>query len=98
MAFIQKINPFTKIALHISLYYLDILRLNILITFPELFPVSPTSLYRHHLNSLIFPLQVWEGKYNDTLAVAVKQLKPGNMSRDQFLKEAAVMKNMKHEK
>ena len=73
--------------------YLDILRFSI----PELFPVSPTSLSAT-LTSLIFPLQVWEGKYNDTLAVAVKQLKPGNMSRDQFLKEAAVMKNMKHEK
>ena len=42
--------------------------------------------------------QVWQGEYNNTLAVAVKQLKQGSMSREEFLKEATVMKNLKHEK
>ncbi|XP_063689716.1 tyrosine-protein kinase SRK2-like isoform X1 [Bolinopsis microptera] len=42
--------------------------------------------------------EVWQGEFNGTLAVAVKQLKPGSMSREEFLKEASVMKNLKHNK
>jgi fyn-related kinase len=41
---------------------------------------------------------VWQGMWNQTTAVAVKTLKPGSMSAEEFLKEAAVMKRLRHPK
>lgn len=41
---------------------------------------------------------VWEGLWNGTTPVAVKTLKQGSMSSDDFLKEAAIMKKLRHPK
>ena len=42
--------------------------------------------------------EVWEGFWNNTTPVAVKTLKPGTMSREEFLKEAGIMKTLRHQK
>lgn len=42
--------------------------------------------------------EVWRGKWNNSTDVAVKTLKPGTMSTQAFLGEAAVMKKCRHEK
>lgn len=42
--------------------------------------------------------EVWEGFWNGTTQVAVKTLKPGTMSREEFLKEAGIMKKLRHQK
>jgi fyn-related kinase len=36
------------------------------------------------------------GTWNGTTSVAVKTLKPGSMSNEEFLKEAAIMKKLRH--
>jgi fyn-related kinase len=41
---------------------------------------------------------VWEGLWNGTTPVVVKTLKVGSMEPDDFLKEAAVMKKLRHPK
>ncbi|EDR48627.1 uncharacterized protein MONBRDRAFT_44220 [Monosiga brevicollis MX1] len=41
---------------------------------------------------------VWRGVWNKTTEVAVKTLKPGSMSAEEFLKEAGVMKRLRHPK
>eukprot|EP00054_Salpingoeca_dolichothecata_P016216 m.94704 g.94704 ORF g.94704 m.94704 type:complete len:502 (-) comp21875_c0_seq1:229-1734(-) len=41
---------------------------------------------------------VWQGTWNGTTAVAVKTLKQGTMSVEDFLAEAAVMKKLRHPK
>lgn len=40
--------------------------------------------------------EVWEGLWNGTTKVAVKTLKPGSMPVDDFLKEAQIMKWLRH--
>jgi len=42
--------------------------------------------------------EVWQGIWNDTTEVAVKILKPGIVSADNFLEEAALMKQLRHPK
>ena len=42
--------------------------------------------------------EVWQGLWNNTTSVAVKTLKPGSMSPEDFLAEAAIMKKMRHAK
>ena len=42
--------------------------------------------------------EVWEGLWNNTTSVAVKTLKPGTMSPQEFLQEAALMKKLRHQK
>nr|BAF02920.1 protein tyrosine kinase src [Monosiga ovata] len=42
--------------------------------------------------------EVWEGIWNGTTNVAVKTLKAGSMEPSEFLKEAAVMKKLRHPK
>ena len=42
--------------------------------------------------------EVWEGLWNGTTAVAVKTLKPGTMSPQEFLQEAGLMKRLRHPK
>ena len=42
--------------------------------------------------------EVWGGMWNGTTPVAVKTLKPGTMSPEAFLEEAALMKQLRHEK
>eukprot|EP00049_Salpingoeca_infusionum_P023298 m.11367 g.11367 ORF g.11367 m.11367 type:complete len:513 (+) comp5709_c0_seq1:453-1991(+) len=42
--------------------------------------------------------EVWEGTWNKTTPVAVKTLKPGTMSAEEFLSEAAIMKKLRHPK
>ncbi len=42
--------------------------------------------------------EVWEGRWNSTIKVAVKMLKQGSMSKEDFLKEAMVMKKLSHPK
>ena len=42
--------------------------------------------------------EVWEGLWNGTTAVAVKTLKTGTMSPQEFLQEAALMKKLRHPK
>ncbi|CAF4540804.1 unnamed protein product [Rotaria sp. Silwood1] len=39
---------------------------------------------------------VWEGVWNDNVAVAVKTLKPGSMNPTDFLAEASIMKRLRH--
>ena len=41
---------------------------------------------------------VWEGVWNGTTPVAVKTLKHGSMTPEDFLKEAAIMKKLRHPK
>jgi serine/threonine protein kinase len=41
---------------------------------------------------------VWEGTWNGSTPVAVKTLKPGTMSSEEFLMEAAIMKKLRHPK
>eukprot|EP00042_Codosiga_hollandica_P021547 m.75722 g.75722 ORF g.75722 m.75722 type:complete len:543 (+) comp50415_c0_seq1:286-1914(+) len=41
---------------------------------------------------------VWEGIWNETTPVAVKTLKQGSMSATDFLKEATIMKKIRHPK
>lgn len=41
---------------------------------------------------------VWEGTWNGTTSVAVKTLKPGTMTVIDFLKEATIMKALRHPK
>eukprot|EP00050_Salpingoeca_kvevrii_P021428 m.110437 g.110437 ORF g.110437 m.110437 type:complete len:506 (+) comp9340_c0_seq2:147-1664(+) len=41
---------------------------------------------------------VWEGVWNGTTPVAVKTLKPGTMSTEDFLQEAGIMKKLRHPK
>lgn len=41
---------------------------------------------------------VWEGVWNNSTPVAVKTLKPGSMSAEAFLQEAAIMKKLRHPK
>uniref|UniRef100_A0A672QEY9 Tyrosine-protein kinase n=1 Tax=Sinocyclocheilus grahami TaxID=75366 RepID=A0A672QEY9_SINGR len=42
--------------------------------------------------------QVYEGIWNDSTAVAVKTLKPGTMDPKDFLREAQIMKKLRHAK
>ncbi|XP_054051188.1 tyrosine-protein kinase FRK isoform X1 [Rissa tridactyla] len=42
--------------------------------------------------------EVWEGLWNNTTSVAIKTLKPGSMDRRDFLREAQIMKNLRHPK
>eukprot|EP00731_Ephydatia_muelleri_P031841 Em0023g348a len=42
--------------------------------------------------------EVWEGLWNGTTSVAVKTLKPGTMSVEEFLQEASIMKKLRHPK
>lgn len=42
--------------------------------------------------------EVWEGKWNGTIEVAVKMLKAGSTCKDDFLKEAMLMKKLSHPK
>ncbi|CAB1418330.1 unnamed protein product [Pleuronectes platessa] len=42
--------------------------------------------------------EVFEGMWNETTAVAVKTLKPGTMDPDDFLREAQIMKRLRHAK
>ncbi|KAJ1155011.1 hypothetical protein NDU88_007747 [Pleurodeles waltl] len=42
--------------------------------------------------------EVWEGLWNNTTPVAIKTLKPGSMNRQDFLREAQMMKNLRHPK
>ena len=42
--------------------------------------------------------EVWEGLWNNTTSVAVKTLKRGTMSPQEFLQEAALMKKLRHQK
>ena len=42
--------------------------------------------------------EVWEGLWNNTTSVAVKTLKPGTVSPQEFLQEAALMKKFRHPK
>ncbi|KAM9840180.1 tyrosine-protein kinase FRK [Aulostomus maculatus] len=42
--------------------------------------------------------EVFEGLWNDTTAVAVKTLKPGTMDPEDFLREAQIMKRLRHPK
>uniref|UniRef100_A0A183AFU4 non-specific protein-tyrosine kinase n=1 Tax=Echinostoma caproni TaxID=27848 RepID=A0A183AFU4_9TREM len=39
---------------------------------------------------------VWKGKWNGITEVAIKTLKPGTMSHEDFLKEARIMKRLHH--
>mmetsp|Transcript_98001 Transcript_98001/g.136130 ORF Transcript_98001/g.136130 Transcript_98001/m.136130 type:complete len:514 (+) Transcript_98001:198-1739(+) len=41
---------------------------------------------------------VWEGLWNGTTPVAVKTLKPGTMSVEDFMSEATIMKKLRHPK
>lgn len=41
---------------------------------------------------------VWKGFWNNTTPVAVKTLKPGTMSAQEFLCEAQIMKKLRHPK
>ncbi|XP_070556801.1 tyrosine-protein kinase Src42A-like [Ptychodera flava] len=41
---------------------------------------------------------VYEGTWNTTTAVAIKQLKPGTMDPSDFLREAEIMKKLRHPK
>ncbi len=42
--------------------------------------------------------EVWEGLWNNTTPVAIKTLKPGTMNKEDFLKEAQIMKKLRHPK
>ncbi|XP_005409816.1 PREDICTED: tyrosine-protein kinase FRK isoform X2 [Chinchilla lanigera] len=42
--------------------------------------------------------EVWEGLWNNTTSVAVKTLKPGSMDPNDFLREAQIMKSLRHPK
>lgn len=42
--------------------------------------------------------EVFEGLWNETTAVAVKTLKPGTMDSEDFLREAQIMKRLRHAK
>ncbi|XP_018555176.1 tyrosine-protein kinase SRK2 [Lates calcarifer] len=42
--------------------------------------------------------EVFEGLWNETTAVAVKTLKPGTMDPEDFLREAQIMKRLRHPK
>ncbi|XP_058029606.1 tyrosine-protein kinase FRK [Ahaetulla prasina] len=42
--------------------------------------------------------EVWEGLWNNRTPVAVKTLKPGSMDPKDFLREAQIMKNLRHPK
>ena len=42
--------------------------------------------------------EVWEGLWNTTTQVAIKTLKPGTMSVEEFMLEAALMKKLRHPK
>ncbi|XP_012888250.1 PREDICTED: tyrosine-protein kinase FRK [Dipodomys ordii] len=42
--------------------------------------------------------EVWEGLWNNTTPVAVKTLKPGSMDPNDFLREAQIMKSLRHPK
>ena len=40
---------------------------------------------------------VWKGLWNKTVPVAIKMLKPGAMDRSEFLREAATMRELRHD-
>ncbi|KFP71833.1 Tyrosine-protein kinase FRK, partial [Acanthisitta chloris] len=42
--------------------------------------------------------EVWEGVWNNTTSVAIKTLKPGSMDPKDFLREAHMMKKLRHPK
>ncbi|NXN93008.1 FRK kinase, partial [Rhinopomastus cyanomelas] len=42
--------------------------------------------------------EVWEGLWNNTTPVAIKTLKPGSMDPKDFLREAQIMKSLRHPK
>ncbi|MBN3318226.1 FRK kinase, partial [Atractosteus spatula] len=42
--------------------------------------------------------EVYEGRWNDTTPVAIKTLKPGSMHPQDFLREAQIMKKLRHPK
>ncbi|NXI61362.1 FRK kinase, partial [Anseranas semipalmata] len=42
--------------------------------------------------------EVWEAVWNNTTPVAIKTLKPGSMDPKDFLREAQIMKNLRHPK
>lgn len=42
--------------------------------------------------------EVWEGLWNNTTPVAIKTLKPGSMDSKDFLREAQIMKSLRHPK
>ncbi|XP_070556916.1 tyrosine-protein kinase STK-like [Ptychodera flava] len=41
--------------------------------------------------------EVWKGIWNNRIAVAVKKMKEGSMLPSEFLKEAEIMKNLRHD-
>ncbi|XP_077343211.1 tyrosine-protein kinase FRK [Lithobates pipiens] len=41
---------------------------------------------------------VWEGLWNNAISVAIKTLKPGSMKPEDFLREAQLMKKLRHPK
>ncbi|XP_040286969.1 tyrosine-protein kinase FRK [Bufo bufo] len=42
--------------------------------------------------------EVWEGLWNNTISVAIKTLKTGSMNAQDFLREAQLMKSLRHPK
>ena len=42
--------------------------------------------------------EVWAGKYNNKIDVAIKTMKPGTMSTKAFADEANIMKKLRHDK
>ena len=42
--------------------------------------------------------EVWAGKWNNKIDVAIKTMKPGTMSTQAFVDEANIMKKLRHDK
>ncbi|KAK7077115.1 hypothetical protein SK128_010594 [Halocaridina rubra] len=58
--------------------------------------ISPHTLQLgHQLGEGSFG-EVWYGTWNNVVPVAIKRLRSGSMTREQFLDEAAIMKTLRH--
>lgn len=47
---------------------------------------------------MYYNFKVWEARWNHTVPVAVKKLKPGTANAADFLAEAQIMKRLRHNK
>ncbi len=50
------------------------------------------------LISIYFQGEVWAGKWNNKIDVAIKTMKAGTMSTEAFVEEANIMKKLRHDK
>lgn len=60
--------------------------------------MSYVECYSERKSSHLISGEVWAGKWNNKIDVAIKTMKPGTMSTQAFVDEANIMKKLRHDK